>query len=62
MCQMNLDAYQEQVCDLYGIPTKLPVFFITELVGIAIGFSPEDLKIDGHFVDCRGLLKGLNLL
>jgi heterodisulfide reductase subunit B len=62
MCQMNLDAYQQQVCDLYGVPTKLPVFFITELVGIAMGFSPEDLNIVGLFVDCRGLLKGLNLL
>ena len=46
MCQMNLDSYQDRVCELYGIPTKLPVFFITELVGIAIGFSPQDLKID----------------
>lgn len=62
MCQMNLDAYQDQVCNLYGIPTKLPVFFITELLGIAMGLSPDDLKIDGHFVDCLGLLKGLDLL
>ncbi|MDD1749541.1 MAG: CoB--CoM heterodisulfide reductase iron-sulfur subunit B family protein, partial [Methanothrix sp.] len=62
MCQMNLDAYQDQACELYGLPAKLPVFFVTELVGIAMGFSPSELKLDGHFVDCLRPLKRLNLL
>ncbi len=62
MCQMNMDAYQDRVCDMYGITTKLPVFFITELMGIAMGFTPEELEIDRHFVDCLGLLKGLKLV
>lgn len=59
MCQMNLDSYQEQVCELYGIRKKLPVFFITELLGISMGLSYEELQIDRHFVDCLELLKGL---
>ena len=62
MCQMNMDAYQERICDLYGIPKKLPVFFITELLGIAMGFSHEELEINRHFVDCTGLLKALKLI
>ncbi len=62
MCQMNMDAYQDRVCDLYGIPKKLPVFFITELLGIAMGFSHEELEINRHFVDCTGLLKALKLI
>jgi heterodisulfide reductase subunit B len=59
---MNMDAYQDQVCNLYGIPKKLPVFFITELLGIAMGLTHEELQVDRHFVDCLGLLKGLKLV
>ena len=62
MCQMNMDVYQDQVCNLYGIPKKLPVFFVTELLGIAMGLTPEELQVDRHFVDCLELLKGLKLV
>ncbi len=62
MCQMNMDMYQNQVCERYGIQKNLPVFFITELLGVVMGFTAEDLKIDGHFVDCLGLLKELKLV
>jgi heterodisulfide reductase subunit B len=62
MCQMNMDMYQDYVCERYGIQKKLPVFFITELLGIAIGFTPQEMQIDRHFVDSIGLLKELNLI
>ena len=61
MCQMNMDAYQDQVCKRYGIQKKLPVFFITELLGIAMGFTPQEMQIDRHFVDPLGLLRELKL-
>jgi heterodisulfide reductase subunit B len=56
MCQMNMDMYQNEVCERYGIQRKLPVFFITELLGIAMGFTPQDMQIDKHFIDALGLL------
>jgi len=62
MCQMNMDAYQDQVCERYGIREKLPVFFITELLGIAMGFTPREMQMDRHFVDSLGLLKELKLV
>jgi len=61
MCQMNLDAYQDQVCERYGIQKRLPVFFITELLGIAMGFTFQEMQIDRHFVDAFGLLRELKL-
>jgi heterodisulfide reductase subunit B len=57
MCQMNLDAQQEAVCSASGIGQRLPVYFITELVGVAMDIAPEDLQIDRHFVDGTVLLK-----
>jgi heterodisulfide reductase subunit B len=62
MCQMNLDAYQDQVGERYGISERLPVYFITELLGIAMGISPRELQIDRHFVNAMGLLKELKLI
>lgn len=62
MCQMNMDAYQEQVCQKYGIRKGLPVYFITELIGIAMGISPREMQVDRHFVEALGLLKELKLL
>jgi heterodisulfide reductase subunit B len=57
-----MDAYQDQVCERYGIQKKLPVFFITELLGIAMGFTPQEMHIDRHFVDSLGLLRELKLI
>ncbi|MFO8056522.1 MAG: CoB--CoM heterodisulfide reductase iron-sulfur subunit B family protein [bacterium] len=61
MCQMNLDAYQDLFCDKYGICERLPVYFITELLGVAMGFSPKELQIDRHIIDAVSLLKEWNL-
>jgi heterodisulfide reductase subunit B len=62
MCQFNVDAYQDQVAEKYGIRERLPVYFITELIGIALGMSPQAMQVDRHFVDSMRLLKELKLI
>lgn len=62
MCQLNMDAYQETFCNKFGIYERLPVYFVTELVGIAMGLSMEELNADKHFIDVIGLVKELNLI
>jgi heterodisulfide reductase subunit B2 len=62
MCQLNLDSYQDQICEKQEIKERLPAYFITEMVGLAIGLSVEELQIDRHFVDGSELLKELNLI
>lgn len=62
MCQLNMDAYQDQFCKKHGISARLPVYFITELIGLAIGIGIEELQIDKHFIDGSKLLKELNLI
>jgi heterodisulfide reductase subunit B len=44
MCQMNMESQQDQFCEKHGIKERLPVYFITELVGLALGLSKEDLQ------------------
>ena len=44
MCQMNMESRQDQYCEKHGIKERLPVYFITELLGMAMGLSKEDLQ------------------
>lgn len=62
MCQFNLDSYQAQIGAKYGITEQLPVYFITELVGVAMGISPHEMQVDRHFTEATGLLKELQLI
>jgi heterodisulfide reductase subunit B len=62
MCQLNMDAYQDRVGEKYGIQKRLPVYFITELLGIAMGFSPKEMQLNRHFIDSSGLLTELKLI
>ncbi len=62
LCQMNVDACQDEVNDKYGIAKRLPVYFITELIGVSMGIDPALMQVDRHFVDAMGLLKELNLI
>jgi heterodisulfide reductase subunit B len=59
MCQMNLDVQQDEICKQHGIEERLPVFFITEIIGAAMAISPVELQTDRHFVDGTTLLKEL---
>ena len=62
LCQLNLDAYQPKVNKKYGVTRSLPVYFITELIGLAMDKPAKELQIDRHFVDAMGLLKELSLI
>ncbi|HTZ18940.1 MAG TPA: CoB--CoM heterodisulfide reductase iron-sulfur subunit B family protein [Dissulfurispiraceae bacterium] len=62
MCQMNMDAYQDKAGAKYGINERLPVYFITELIGVAMGIGAAELQLDRHFVEATELLRGLKLL
>jgi heterodisulfide reductase subunit B2 len=61
-CQLNEDAYQDEVGSKYGIEKRLPVYFITEPIGIALGINPLEMQIDRHIIDAMGLLKELKLI
>lgn len=59
MCQMNLDVQQDAICQANDIEERLPVFFITEIIGAAMDIPPEELQTDRHFIDGTILLKEL---
>ena len=56
MCMANLDMRQEQIGKKKGVHYGLPVYYITELLGIALNLPPKSLGIDRHFVPAMDLL------
>ena len=60
-CHFNLDAKQKDVERKFKANYNLPVFYFTQLIGLALGISPKELGIDKHFVNPLELLKSLEL-
>jgi heterodisulfide reductase subunit B len=57
LCQGNLDMREHEVAQEKGTTYYLPVFYITELIGIAIGATGAETWWKKHLVDPRKLLR-----
>ncbi|MDQ0287540.1 heterodisulfide reductase subunit B [Desulfofundulus luciae] len=57
LCHFNLDMRQLKVNRLRGTNYHLPVFYFTQLLGVAMGLNPQDLSLHTHFVDTGQVLK-----
>ena len=47
LCQMNLDMRQAQIEKRFGVRFDLPIYYITEMVGVACGISLQEMGIIG---------------
>ena len=61
MCQANLDMYQEIIEADWGRRFSLPVFYFTELIGLACNVKGSGDWISRHITDPFALLQTLNL-
>jgi heterodisulfide reductase subunit B len=50
LCQINLDAYQSQVNSKFKTSYNLPVLFVTQLMGIALGIPAKELALSKNIV------------
>lgn len=62
MCMANLDMRQKEVGKLNKTEYNLPIFYITELIGLALGYEYSELGLNKHFVKTLPLLKHKGLL
>ena len=58
MCQANLDMMQRKIEKSLGRPINLPILYLSQLAGLALGISPEELGIHRHFVEVPTLFRG----
>lgn len=62
MCQSNLDSWQGDISAATGKKYELPIFFFTELMGLAFGQTEVKKWLSRHAADPKPLLRKLNLL
>ena len=48
LCQMSLDMNQPEGQTAVGCQQEMPVLHLAQLIGLALGFSPQDLAMDMH--------------
>ncbi|HUT75444.1 MAG TPA: CoB--CoM heterodisulfide reductase iron-sulfur subunit B family protein [Armatimonadota bacterium] len=57
MCQTNLDTRQAAAAARLGETLDLPIVYITELLGLAFGITPNRLGLGRHIVDAMRLAR-----
>ncbi len=59
LCHYNLDRPQREMSTRYGGFCPLPVLYITQVLGMALGLDPSEFGFERHTVDPRPLLASL---
>ena len=62
LCHANLDVRQSEIVSEGLSRAPLPVFYFSELIGLALGVNETDTWWARHLTDPRPLLDGLGLL
>ncbi len=56
LCHANLDTRQAEVEQEYNTTYGFPVFYFTQLMGLAFGIPPAHLGLQKHFVSAEGMI------
>ncbi|MHA2290210.1 MAG: CoB--CoM heterodisulfide reductase iron-sulfur subunit B family protein, partial [Promethearchaeota archaeon] len=60
-CFQQFDMRQRELSKLHDINYNIPVIYLTELLALAMGFSPEELGLKFHRIRLNEILEKLNL-
>jgi heterodisulfide reductase subunit B len=60
MCQMNLDLRQSDINKQSGQKYQMPIVYITQLLGLCLGFGPGDLGFEKLMVPATNVLRKVN--
>jgi heterodisulfide reductase subunit B len=62
LCAFNLDHRQAEMKERDASFRTMPVLYITQVLGVALGIPPERLGFERNFVDPRPVLEARDLL
>jgi heterodisulfide reductase subunit B len=62
LCHANLDGRQQQINEKFNTNFKIPIFYFTELIGLALGIKAKDLGIFKHLTEVKDFLKERQLI
>lgn len=55
-CHINLDNYQSIAEKKAGTKIRLPVFHLSQMVGLSMGMTPQDLGLNRHLVSSKKIV------
>lgn len=50
MCHSNLDMRRKEIDRSIGKELKIPILYVTQAIGLALGLAPKQLGLQRHFV------------
>ena len=53
MCHSNLDMRRKAINKCLEEPVDIPVVYITQAIGLALGLSPKALGLQRHIVEVK---------
>lgn len=56
LCQVNLDLRQGQIEKRHNMKFSIPILYVTQLIGLSVGCTSDELGLDKHFVNPDGVL------
>lgn len=59
LCHLNLDAQQPAAKEVTGYDIDLPIIHLPQMIGLALGIAPEELRMGHHVVSTKKLLAKL---
>lgn len=62
LCHANLDIRQQEIESVYSTSYNLPVLYMTQLLGLAVGIHADKLGLEAMIVNPTPLLKEKGLL
>jgi len=57
LCHANLDGRQTQINAKFNTKFHIPIFYFTELMGLALGIEAKDLGLHKHLTEVADFLK-----
>jgi succinate dehydrogenase / fumarate reductase cytochrome b subunit len=61
LCHLNLDAQQPDAARVLRTPIDVPIFHLPQLLGLAFGLDPVQLRLNHHVVATGGALAKIEL-
>jgi len=56
LCHQNLDLRQAQVNGYFGTSFDIPTLYLSQVIGLALGFTADEMLLGKHTVDPRPLV------
>ena len=62
LCHLSLDGNQAKAAAQKGKPIDLPILHLPQMLGLAMGFSTEEMELRRHMVPTRLVESKVNML